>query len=441
MRLSEKQSEAFEVVKAGQHNFVTFGGAVGGGKSIWLLACFVYLANRYPYSRWVIIRDSIPTLKRTIIQTFNGHFYDAGLAEHIVEYNRSEFKVTFKNGSEIIFMAENYEGDKELNRFKGLEVNGFGADEINELQEQTLDKMFERIGRWRPAKMKEFPPPIILATCNPANNWLRKRVYEPFIKDKLPSTWKFIVSKITDNPYLAPEYLENLKKNMTPINYRRFVEGDWDAKEVTNQFATQFVAEKHVKPAALDITKQLCISIDFNLNPFAMVAFHQWRDEHGFHFHIVGEASIEQGSIHKMIEHIKINYYPWIPTIMITGDYSGTKRDIGQIDNASNFEQIRRGLQIRESQMKLLPNPTHSNSRNEVNFCLMFHPDFRVDPKCEGVIFDLENVEVDSFGQIKKRDRNDPKQKADHLDTVRNAVHTFLSPWIKFYQQQNPLNK
>ena len=54
--------------------------------------------------------------------------------------------MTFTNGSELIFMAESYDDDKDLNRFRGLEVNGAGLDEVNELQEPTFYKVQERIG-------------------------------------------------------------------------------------------------------------------------------------------------------------------------------------------------------------------------------------------------------------------------------------------------------
>jgi hypothetical protein len=31
-------------------------------------------------------------------------------------------------------MSESYDSDKELNRFRGLEINGAGIDEINEIR-------------------------------------------------------------------------------------------------------------------------------------------------------------------------------------------------------------------------------------------------------------------------------------------------------------------
>jgi hypothetical protein len=84
--------------------------------------------------------------------------------------------VQFINGSELLFMAESYDEDKDLNRFKGLEVNGAGLDEVNELQEVTFYKVQERIGSWNKAIGQ--PPIVCLATCNPANNWVKSIIYE-----------------------------------------------------------------------------------------------------------------------------------------------------------------------------------------------------------------------------------------------------------------------
>lgn len=435
--LTPKQSHAFSIVLSEQYQLIIFGGAVGGGKSIWLLSVFVALANEYPYSRWIIVRDTVPTLKRTTLKTFDQYFLQNGLMQHIIRFDQSSMTIYFKNGSEITFMAENYDDDKELFRFRGLEVNGFGCDEINELHEETLNKMFERIGRWKPPKMKKVPKPLILGTCNPSNNWVKDRIYDPYRQGKLPEGWAYIVSKISDNPYLSDEYKANLKANMTPIDYQKFVEGDWDAKHTTNNFATYFEHEKHVLPCDLQLNRVLYISIDFNLNPFGMIASHIWNDADGFHYHIVAEESIENGSIQAMIHAIKVRFYSWLPIMVISGDYNGNKGDLSQIDRASYYEQIRRGLRLKRSQIVTPSNPTHLDSRTECNYVLFYHPDFRIDPSCKRTIYDLENVEVDAFGQIIKKDRKDLKQQADQLDAWRYQVHAHLGSWIK-YRQRTP---
>lgn len=124
---------------------IVFGGAIRGGKTYWLLITLSNLALQYAGSRWVIIRKSLPDLKRTTFPTFNGLITD-GLDAHIKSWPKDTNVVTFNNGSELIFMAESFDDDKDLNRFRGLEINGAGLDEVNELQEVTFYKVQERIG-------------------------------------------------------------------------------------------------------------------------------------------------------------------------------------------------------------------------------------------------------------------------------------------------------
>ena len=88
-----------------------------------------------------------PRLKRTTLVSFQALLAE-GLDVYVKSFNRDTYTVTFRNGSQIIFMAESFDTDKELNRFRGLEINGAGAEEINELQEATFHKLIERTGTW-----------------------------------------------------------------------------------------------------------------------------------------------------------------------------------------------------------------------------------------------------------------------------------------------------
>ena len=97
-------------------------------------------AVKYPKSRWIIIRATVPTLEATTMVTFQ-ELLDFGLSNDVVDYDSKHRIVTLYNNSKIIFMSESYDIDKDLNRFKGLEINGAGFDEINEINEKTFLKI------------------------------------------------------------------------------------------------------------------------------------------------------------------------------------------------------------------------------------------------------------------------------------------------------------
>ena len=126
-----KQLEFLEAVFSGKYSFLCYGGAMGGGKTYVCLMALILLCKAFPKSKWCVIRESVPTLKRTSIESFK----KLVPSNFVQSYNQKDQKWTFKNGSEIFFMAEDFSNDKELDRFKGLEVNGFLLEQIEELQE------------------------------------------------------------------------------------------------------------------------------------------------------------------------------------------------------------------------------------------------------------------------------------------------------------------
>lgn len=428
MKLTAKQTKAYKLALYSDKNIILFGGAIRGGKTYWLIITMAALASKYPKSRWVIVRESLPTLQKTTLVTFN-QLLQAGLSEHIKDFNHQTNTVTFVNGSQLIFMSESYDQDKELNRFRGLEVNGFGLEEINELRQETFNKCIERAGTWFHAgKIK----PLILATCNPTNGWVKESFYDRWQENKLPESWEYIPSLIVDNPYLPEGYLDNLRQNMTPQDYRKFVEGDWTVYKVNNAFATQFDENRHVSfMAEFDPKKQLIISTDFNENPFAVTFYHHSSEGTW----LIDEAQIENGNVPLMIDLIKSRYKAQLSNAILTGDAMGNRGDISQRDNASLYLQLLRGLGMRESQLKVSYNPTHENSRADVNYFLYHKKDFFINPKCKNSIFDLKYVECDEHGKLKKSNRKELNQRADYLDTFRYFVHNIMYSWIEAHQR------
>ena len=427
MELSPKQSEAFELATSGEKDIILYGGAIRGGKTFWLLTTFCYLASTYPKSRWVIVRESLPTLKRTTLVSFQA-LLSEGLNRYVKDFNRDTFTVTFRNDSQIIFMAESFDQDKELNRFRGLEVNGAGAEEINELQEATFNKLIERTGTWLKAG---DVPSVILATCNPTHNWVKDKFYDRWKDGTLPERWSYIQAKITDNPFIPESYLRSLKDNMMPVDYQRFVEGDWEVIEVSNQFAKNW-DDKFIEDVYIRENETLYISMDFNVEPFAFVYYQVWQDSKGFHFHVIDEETIKDGSINEAARTIEFKYYPWLHNCIITGDYNGNARTLS---NGSYYEQLARELKIPMRNIQTSANPQHKKSRNDLNYTLYHHPDFKISPRCENTIRDLRFVEANGEGGIVKENRKNIHERADHLDAFRYAVnHKAIQDWIKFNQ-------
>ena len=270
-----KQEEFIQAVFSGNYEFILYGGAIRGGKTFCGLGTLILLSKVYPGSRWCVVRKTLQVIKQNTYPSWD----KIKPVNFIVKHDKDIHTVTFTNGSQIIFFGENYERDKEFNRWRGLEVNGFLLEEINELQEQGYFKAVERCGSYIiPATTTNpnptQPNPIILATCNPTYGWVKERFYDRWKNGTLSSRELYISSKIFDNPYITESYKEALKK-LPQYEYEVYVNGNWEVQLKTGgEFWKKFELNQHVKP--IDRDKSIYhISMDSNVYPYISISIWQ----------------------------------------------------------------------------------------------------------------------------------------------------------------------
>jgi len=108
-----KQTEALNLVSSEKYNFIVYGGAIRGGKTIWGLCTLLLLCEIFKGSRWAVVRESNERLRKTTIPSFSKINKRGTLRQSPYEY-------THHNGSVILFVGENYANDKDLDDCKGL---------------------------------------------------------------------------------------------------------------------------------------------------------------------------------------------------------------------------------------------------------------------------------------------------------------------------------
>lgn len=245
-----------------------------------------------------------------------------------------------------------------------------------------------------------------------------------------------------DNLKLSKENLQAIENEISPAEVPQEIYGEFTEASGTNPFAHQYSIERHEdatgKVAILSKDRPLIISIDFNINPFAVSFHHKWTDQKGPHHHVVHEKSIDNGNIEAMANYINQNFGYWLPACEVTGDASGNRRSIEQADLASIFTQLQRKLNLRHKQIQVPPNPFHVKSRNDCNYFLLHFPDFKINRiTCPETSNDCRRVQWDSKKeQILKQDRKDATQRADFLDTLRAVVNTYYTPWINLHSKR-----
>lgn len=406
-----------------------YGGGIRGGKTFLYLTILILLAKRYARTRWHIVRASMPDLTRNTEPSLLKILGDANV---VWKRGGLEYYCQFTNGSRIYFMSENYARDPDLNRFKGLETNGFLLEQVEELRHETYDKALERVGSYY---VEEMPPPIVLATFNPAFNWVKDIIHDRWMADPIGVPFDYATALAKDNARVTDEQWEQWK-NLDPATYARFIEGLWET-DVKGRFMYGFDERKHVEAVEYNHQWPLFVSFDFNVDPATAILFQ--TDQESW-FHIIDEVRLENADTPTVCDAIKMRYGHLQPDIYVTGDASGIARMSGLRNHLSQYNVIAQELQLSDDRFVLsASNPVISDSRMFCNSIWTRFPKVRLHPRCKWTKHDLNFVEImrDTQGEIKMKKTGKLKHaplgaaSMGHLlDCTRYAMHNTLFDFV-----------
>lgn len=399
-----------------------YGGAIRGGKSFICATICLRLATMYPNSKWHVIRSDFPKLVKTIIPTFE-KIID-GMPHYRWSRDKSNYFVeNTKTKAKIFFMAENISHDPELNAFLGLETNGIYFEQIEELSKKLWNIGSSRVGSWYIDKM---PTPLILATFNPTQTWIKEEIHIPYLKGELGPEFYYQLAMPNDNAFVTEEQ-RKVWSRMDERYRRQFIGGDWTNFDMDgNRWAYAYDAAKHLKPIELNKQLPIILSFDFNRNPICCSVLQVMPPST---IRIKETIKLANSDIYQLCDVIKSKYGNAL--YQVTGDASGKSSSALVQDNLNYYVVIRQKFNLSNNQM-LVPsvNPSLEDNRMLVN-SLLARGNVELDPiGTKGLQFDLENVAVLPDGTIKKTDRNDPTQQADALDTFRYACNTYLKNFL-----------
>lgn len=415
-----KQLEFMQAAFSGRYKYLLFGGAAGGGKSFVSLATLIALAKLYPGSKSFVIRESLPTLKRTTIPSF----FKLCPKDFIESHNQTDQVIRFRNGSTLTFFPENFNLDKNLTRFDGIEANFFLLEEGQELQKKTFEKCKLRAGRNIITDLYEQPTPVIMITCNPSQNWTKDVFRNPYVQGSLPEDHFYLPALMKDNPALPEEYVKGLQ-NLDEVTRAVFVNGDWDIIDVERPFAYSFDRFKTVVADLKVVDNEpVILSFDFNVDPITCIAGQSYHRK----IRILKEFRLRNSDIFRLCE--AISDYFGDRVFIVTGDASGSNRS-AMTRGALNFYQIiKEELKLPRNAFKVPTfNPSIKNSRVLLNSMLEKHPDFKIDASCQFLIHDLQNVQTTGDGDI---DKSKDAAASHLLDGLRYYLWTFHSNFVKY---------
>lgn len=413
-----KQVEAMEAIRSQRYNFILYGGAIRGGKTFWGLSALLALCSVYPGSRWCIIREDTEKIRTTTIPSFKSIDPSGKLRENPYEY-------THPNGSQILFKGENYARDKEMNWMKGFEANGFLFEEINECQEQIFNKAIERVGSWNIQGGRQ-PKPIILATCNPTQGWVKDLFYDPWESGNLRKKWLYIPAKITDNILnLDPEYVENLK-SLPRYEYQVYVEGNWNVKLKTGgEFFKNFELGQHVKPINTDPDQSIHISIDSNVLPYIAVTVWQldkqgdgWKAKQTYELPVKDPDNTARKAGLKV--GVWLQSIGYTQTVFLYGDPTTTARNTIDDDKKSFLDLFVEGMKKKDAIVEkrfFRKAPGVAATGDFINAIYegkVPGVEIEISEYCKESINDYIETKQDKDGGILKKRITDPKTKQSY---------------------------
>ena len=238
-----------------------YGGAFGGGKTIWLVNEGIQLSLDYPGNIGYLCRHELPAFRRSVLIELEKYIHPAILLQH--HQTENYFKIdtrpyTNKNTSPSYIFYGGLGDDKAgLARLSSMTLGWFGIDQADETTETHFNMLAGRLRLMLPGIRYKG-----LLTCNPAPGWLKQKFIEQKLADHI-----FIRSLPKDNPYLPSDYEAKLRAIYPEEWVKAMLEGDWNALEGGN-FLFQYkyirsavnreipISDKDIQWGAVDIGRE-----------------------------------------------------------------------------------------------------------------------------------------------------------------------------------------
>lgn len=201
--------------------------------------------QHYPGIRIGLGRKELTRLKETTVITLLREVMPAvGMLPAEYNYNEHKSRIDLTNGSQILlFDLARQPSDPDFDTFGSLSLTHTVIEEGGEVVKKARDVFTSRKNRFLNKEYGLVGKSVM--TCNPSLNFIKDEYYEPYkalgmgdyqqwsygqveIDGQLmPAYRAFLKSLAYDNPFLAHNYIQNLK-NMPPQERKRLLDGNWD---------------------------------------------------------------------------------------------------------------------------------------------------------------------------------------------------------------------
>ena len=400
-KLLKAQREFMEIPHNYTLDVAVYQGGFGSGKTFAGSLLGILLALKFPGVRGLVGAQTYTLVRDTTLQSYFEHLENFGFVDgKDYEWSSTLQKLTFKNGSEIMFRHFD-----EPNKLKSLNLGFVEIEEMSDIPYDTFKMLLGRM-RQRVKKIWKNFTYRIFGHTNPEMH--RGWIYKTFIDNNTPN-YRLITAPTTQNIYLPEGFCDELKKLYDEQYYNIFVlakNGEYNNGLVIKDFT-----DANIKNISYQPDMDLHISCDFNVDPMCWVLAHK-TDDKVFYF---DEIAMENTTTSKACEEFCRRYPNHKGKIIVNGDASGDNRSC--TSEYTNYVIIKKKLlqygYDADIQIKAFNPPIKNrimafNSKvrsADGDICLF------VDKKCEKLLYNIYNlrykegssrIDVPTYQQIKQ---------------------------------------
>jgi hypothetical protein len=298
---------------------ILLSGSYGSAKSILMAHLAVTHCLFNPGARVLLARKALPDLKDTIYKEIKEHIEEDLVDGRDYKANDSVAKITFANGSEIISRSWS---DKKYKKGRSLKISFLVFEELTENNDEDKEAFMTLKARLR--RIPGIKENVLIAATNPdsPSHW----VYKYFFNNE--SETRFVFKSVTtDNPFLDPVYIKQLKEDLDPRSAQRYIYGEWVDLTKDRVYYGYERERNFIKGEIPEHIDTLRLCHDFNIGknkPMSAAA----AIKIGRCYHIVKSFHVEGANTWDIMEDIASSgILDKTRHVIVYGDASGKNRD------------------------------------------------------------------------------------------------------------------
>jgi hypothetical protein len=401
-------NKAYKALFESQARYLFVLGGAGAGKSYAIAQKLVLRMIRENGHKILVVRKVERTISNSVFSILKKC---ASILTNQFQYTISPKSIKFWNGNEFIFC-----GIDDPEKIKSIDgITGIWIEEGTELEEEDFDQLLLRM-RGETANYKQ-----IIFSFNPIDemHWIKINWIDRDVKglDIIHTTYK-------DNKFLDADYVnmletENKKNEML---YRVYTLGEWGKVNTGAEYFKNFRQSLNTGDTKYNPDKPLCVSFDFNVNPY--VSCSVWQIE-GNHVMMIEELTLRnpQNTTKAACQTLLQMYPNHEQGVFVFGDPAGRARDTRTEASGNDYSIILQELRQWKPQAKVQRKaPSLNTSGMFINECFANNSPLKITigSHCKLMIQDLLYLKQTADGGTLKEKVKDNKtgttyEKYGHL--------------------------